>query len=228
MRLSGGSFDSALRATLKMTKKIIMCINKKGFTIIELVVVIGIFSLLSLAVAWILITSLRSNTTAWDQLQAENDAGKVLKDIVNEVRRAESSDIGAYALSTTTPYELAFYANIDNDSYKELVRFKLQGTELIKGITKPSGNPLDYNSTTEQFSTIARDVVNIQKNDPLFYYYDKNYSGTQSALTPPVNITDVRMVKAVIEIDRNPTKSPIILTAQSMVQIRSLGDGITN
>ncbi|MEK7644145.1 MAG: type II secretion system protein [Patescibacteria group bacterium] len=204
-----------------------MGINKKGFTLLEMVVVLAIFSLLSLAIAWILINSLRSNTTAWDQLQAENDAGKTLKDIVNEARRAESSDIGAYALSTTTAYELAFYANIDNDSFKELVRFKLVGTDLTKGITKPSGNPLDYLPATESVTTIARDVVNIGRGDPLFYYYDKNYNGTQAALTEPINITEVRMVKVRIEIDRNPAKSPIILTAESMTQIRSLGAGIT-
>lgn len=199
-----------------------MRLDKKGFTVLELIVVVGIFSVLCLVVAWILVASLRSNTTAWDQLQAENDAGKVLKDIVNLARKAETSDIGGFALATTTAYEFAFYANIDNDAYKELVRYKLSGTELTKGVTEPSGNPLEYNPSAEETTTIARDVVNIQKGDPLFLYYDKNYTGAQSAMSAPVEAANARMVKVKIEIDRNPTKSPVILTAESMTQIRSL------
>src|SRR3989338_884188 len=141
-----------------------------GITLIEVLVSLGIFSLLALSVAWILINSIRHNAILWEQLQTQNDGRRVLREVVDVARRAETSSIGSYPLVTTTAYELSLYANIDRDSFRERVRFfaDTASNTLRMGVIKPSGNPLTYNSANEIITVIAQSVVNDDLNRPIF------------------------------------------------------------
>ncbi|MFA4831597.1 MAG: prepilin-type N-terminal cleavage/methylation domain-containing protein [Patescibacteria group bacterium] len=195
---------------------------KSGFTLIELLVSLGIFSLIILAVAWFIISSLRYNGIIWEQLSTQNDGRRVLQEIVNHVRRAEESSIGSYPIELAAPYELIFFANVDNDSERERVRYFLAGTTIKKGVVNPTGNPLRYVTSTETLVEIAHDVVNLEQESPLFFYFNESYAGTSTPLLQPVNVTAVRMVRAALELEKDPTESPVPLHVESTVQIRNL------
>ena len=195
---------------------------RRAFTVMEVAVAIGIFSLLSLAVAWILITSVRSSGIVWEQLQTQNDIDRVLHNIVDDARRAETSNIGSYPIATALDYEFIVYANIDSDSYKERVRYWLVDKTLKKGVLKPSGAPLSYNPANETVVEIAHNVTNQTDGNPVFLYYDETYIGSGAALTQPVAVTVVRVIRIRIDLERDPTKSPVPLHGESVVEVRNV------
>src|SRR3990167_8971946 len=104
--------------------------NSRGVTLVELVVAIGIFALLSLGAAEIIIIGFRSNAAIWEHLEVQRDARRAVQQVVNVVRQAETSSVGAYPLAGAGANELIVYSNINNNGYRERVRFFLDGTTL--------------------------------------------------------------------------------------------------
>ncbi|PIR76525.1 MAG: hypothetical protein COU32_01525 [Candidatus Magasanikbacteria bacterium CG10_big_fil_rev_8_21_14_0_10_42_10] len=192
-----------------------------AFTLIEVVVALGMFALISVAVGWILINSVRSTNIIWDQLGVQNDGRAALEQFVDDVRRAETSSIGGYPISSATTTEFIFYANIDNDSGREKVRFWLDGTDLKKGVVQPSGSPLGYDGE-ESVVTVAQYVVNTQENIPLFEYYDETYPATTTPLAVPENLIHIRVVKMQLELEKDASKTPVPLHVETAVSIRNL------
>jgi type II secretory pathway pseudopilin PulG len=196
--------------------------NKKGYTLFEVLIAISIFIILTFGVAWVLIISLRTNSIVWDQLGGQNEARKVLEQVVDDVRRAEESSLGSYPFEIVSEYEIIFYANIDNDSFRERVHYWLDGTTFKKGVITPSGSPLVYDPIDEQVVEIAHDVVNVSSSVPIFLYYDELYTGTQDSISDPVGLTAVRVIRLQLEIEHDVEKSPVPLHVESVVSVRSL------
>lgn len=205
------------------TKKMKISLNhKRGFTIVETLFGISIFIMIILAISlfsrniWIYNSFIFSGLT-------NADAGRqILKSITAEVRTASTADTGAYVINQATESSFIFYSDIDNDGLKEKVRYFLSGSSFQKGIIKPTGSPLIYNPTNEKISTLISNVT----NSSIFYYYDKNYDGTTAALSSPVNIPSIRLVKITITIERDPNRSPVPATFTTQVSIRNLKDNL--
>lgn len=195
--------------------------RQNGFTIVELLVALGISAMIAITVVWLIIDGLRYSNIIFEQLQTQNDGRRVLQQVIDVVRKTEESSIGGYPLASAGDYELIVYANIDDDSLRERVRFWLDDTALKKGVIKPSGSPLSY-SGAESVVEIAHSVVNIEENQPVFLYYDENYTGTEDALTQPIDEVDVRMVRVRLELEEDPTESPVPLEVESAAMIRNL------
>ncbi|OIO19289.1 MAG: hypothetical protein CO029_01165 [Candidatus Magasanikbacteria bacterium CG_4_9_14_0_2_um_filter_41_10] len=197
--------------------------SKKGFTLMEVMVAIGMFAIISVAVGWILIHSVRSTDIIWEQLATQNDGRAAVQQFVDDVRRAETSSIGSYPISDASSTSFVFYANVDNDNSREKVRFWIDGTDLKKGVIQPSGNPLNYDGE-ESVITIAESVVNIAKGIALFEYYDNTYPVTSTPLTVPDALTDIRIIRMQLELEKDPTATPVPLHVEAVVNIRNLKD----
>lgn len=195
-----------------------------GITIIEVLVSIGIFAMLSVGATWILISAFRNNAIVWEQLTTQSDGRKVLREVTDVVRRAEESSVGSYPIEVATTSTLVVYANIDSDSFRERVRFFLDDAmnRFIMGVIKPSGNPLRYQLANETTSTLAYDVVSGDHGVPIFLYYDESYTGTEPPLVQPVTSTAIRMVRIQLELEADPTATPVPLHVESLVHIRNL------
>ncbi|MBI2990026.1 MAG: type II secretion system protein [Candidatus Magasanikbacteria bacterium] len=198
--------------------------NKKnlGFSAIELIVSIGIFSLISAAATWLVIRGLRDNSVIWEQLAAQSDGRNILRQTSDDMRRAQNSSIGSYPIVLADDNEFIFYANVDKDALIERVRFWLQDSTLKKGVIKPSGSPLGYDLDSESSTEVAHEVVNQAENKPVFMYFDETYSGSEDPLETPAVPIQVRMVKIQLELEKNPAKSPAPFHVESTVQIRNL------
>lgn len=195
--------------------------NQKGFTMLELLVALGIFSLIIVSVGWLAIHGFRYNAIIWEQLKTQSDGRRVLREVSDAVRKAEASSLGSYSIADAGDYDLTIYANMDSDSDREKVRFWLDGTTFKRTVIKPSGDPFSYSGAGQTIS-MAEDAVNIAKGEAMFSYFDENYIGTGSALAQPVDVTKIRMVRVRLELEKDPTETPVPLRVESTVQIRNL------
>ncbi len=196
--------------------------NKKGFTLIETLVGMSIFVIIALLLSlfsrnvWVYNTFISGGLT-------ETDAGRqVLKTLTSEIRTASIADTGAYTIASAGASSFTFYSDIDNDGLKEKVRYFLLGTSFQKGVIKPTGSPLTYNPANEKISTLINNLV----NSVLFEYYDRNYDGTTAALSSPIDIPSVRLIKITIVLDDNPNRPPLPMTFSTQVSIRNLKDNL--
>ncbi|MFH1291997.1 MAG: prepilin-type N-terminal cleavage/methylation domain-containing protein [bacterium] len=196
-------------------------LNNQGMSLLEVLVAMAIFSLIMLGVVAMLSFSFKANKIIWEQLSTQNEGRKIVQDFINELRSATYSSIGAYPLETVGDQEIIFYSNIDDDSLRERVRYFLTGSTLKKGVTKPTGIPLSYNTSTETIIEIVHDVYNT--TTPIFYYYDQNYGYTSSTpLSQPVAMTNVKMVSFILELEEDPTASPEPFHIETKTEIRNL------
>jgi type II secretory pathway component PulJ len=195
-----------------------------GFSIIEVLVVIFILSLVGVTVATFQKDVFSLNTIISNSLTALDEARRTLKMMTAEIRPLSPSSLGAYPIAEADPTSFIFYSDINSDQLKERVRYFLDGKILKKGVIKPSGTPLTYNSANEIISEAIHDVAN--GSTPIFNYYDKNYDGTTSPLTQPVDILSVRLIKITIAIDRDPNRSPGPITLTTQVSMRNLKDNL--
>lgn len=198
---------------------------KKGFSLVEIIVVVAIFTAIFLAVMNFGEGIFSFNRSAQNNLMAQSDARRVLKTMVREMRSSSPSSLGAYPLSQAGTSSITFFSNIDNDSDKEQIRYFIQGTDLKKGTVNPSGSPLSYNQANEQVITLIRDVAN-GSSEPVFEYFDSFYTGTSSPLVMPVQATRVRLVRMTIKINKNSKESLGPVEVKSQVFLRNLKDNL--
>lgn len=195
-----------------------------GFTVIEVTVVIFIFSLVGLAYLAFQSDVFNLSRVLRDVSNAQQDARQALKIWAQEIRSASPSSLGAYPLAEAESDTLTFYSDTDKDGLKEKIRYFLDGDKLKKGTIVPSGDPLTYNPANEQVKVLVSDVAN--EGTALFEYYDTDYDGTSAPLPEPVNILSVRLIKTNLLIDRDPSRPPPALTVSTQVTIRNLKDNL--
>lgn len=195
--------------------------DKRGMTLMEVLVAMGIFVLFTVAITELLLSSFRFKDIVWEQLSTQNEGRRVVQDFVNELRTAAASSIGAYPLETAATGTIVFYSNIDADSWRERVRYFLAGDILKKGVIKPTGSPLAYNPADETVTELVHDIANATSS--LFYYYDQNYTGAaDTPMTYPINIPAVRVIGIKLILEENPRLSPAPLYIEAKTAIRNL------
>lgn len=198
---------------------------KKGFTLVELVIVIGIFGLIMVGVSNFQRDVLVNNKYAENSLSSAQDARNILRVMVKELRTASPSNNGAYAIAQAATNTITFFSDTNGDGLKEQIRYFISTTTLMKGSIIPTGSPATYNSASEIFSNLAYNIKNATST-ALFEYYDDGYAGTTTPLTQPVTVTDIRLIKINLMIDADPNKSPIPRTYTSQVNLRNLKDNL--
>lgn len=190
----------------------------KGFTLMELMITLGIFGILVLGVGTLTVSIFRYNRTLSNQLDGQRSVSRVVNRLSHELRTASSSSLGAYPIESATATSLVFFANIDDDNLKERVRYFLDGTRIQRGFIKPTGNPLVYVAANEKVDTQVENVTNTD----IFTYYDQNFTGSSAALTFPVTTTAITLVKLRVVTDREPLATPTPYEGVTMVHIRNL------
>jgi prepilin-type N-terminal cleavage/methylation domain-containing protein len=197
----------------------------RGFTLVELLVSIGILSLLIVTATTFQKDIFSLNFSLQSSLNAQLDARHVVKIIVTELRKTSPSELGAYPIALASSTGITFYSDVDNNGQTDQVRYFLSGKTIKKGVTAPSGNPLSYNMANEKLSTIINDYV-ASSTLPLFQYHTATYAGTGAPLSVPIDIPSVRLVTVNVIIDRDPGKSPVPLIVMSSVSLRNLKDNL--
>ena len=200
--------------------------GNRGVTLPELLVVVGITGIIVLALTSFQKDIFFNSKFAADSLTSAQDARSILRTMIAELRVTSPSSNGAYAIAQAATSSITFFSDTDGDGIKDQIRYYLTGTTTLKkGVVKPTGSPLVYNSANETFKTLAINLKN-SSSTPLFEYYDSGYAGTSSPMTYPLDITRIRLVKINLLIDADPNRSPVPRTYTSQTSLRNLKDNL--
>ena len=195
-----------------------------GFTLVEVIVSIGIFLVIIVAVGAFEINIFSYQRNASGSFTTVQDSQVILKTIAHDIRMASQGSDGSYALQTVATNTLMFFADTNGDGLKERIRYTLNGAKLYKAVLVPTGSPLTY-SGTESTSTVLTDVAN--GTSSAFTYYSGTYAGTTTgALAQPVTPNAVRLIQISLTLDADPKSSPNGRTYTTDVTLRNLKDNL--
>jgi len=195
-----------------------------GFTLPEIIVTTAIFTVILGAVSLFARDIFYYNTVFSSGLASYDDARKILRPIASEIRSAAQSSSGSYNIESANSTSFVFFSDINADGKKERIRYFLSSTTLRRGVIIPTGSPYQYLSANETFTNVVSNVRN--GTTSIFTYYDSNYDGTTGALSLPVSIASIRLVKITLIIDADPSKPPVPMTVTTQVSIRNLKDNL--
>lgn len=173
--------------------------DRSGFSLIEILIVIVLASSIVLVVSNLSGNISLLNGLVGQQLQSKSDVSQTLQLVTEEIQSAAPSANGAYPIDSASTSSFAFYDDINHDGTIEHVRYFVSSSSLYKGVIEPTGTPATYPTSTETLTDII-DNVTIPTSTPLFSYYDANYTGTQSPMTTPIILANVRLVQMSFEV----------------------------
>lgn len=188
-----------------------------AFTLLELIISIGIFSLVIVVWMSLFIKGLQLFPLGLRQSEAIGDAQKGINTMVKEIRSANMAENGNYTLEQASDFSFIFYSDIDHDSRVERVRYFIEDKKFKQGIINPTGNPVEYLVSNEIISVLAKNIKN--SSSPVFYYYD----GNNNVLPTEAILTQTKMMKVRLEIDVGRGRDYIL---ESYTQIRNLKENL--
>jgi prepilin-type N-terminal cleavage/methylation domain-containing protein len=208
--------------------KSIFNFTNHGFTLIEVVVSLAIFSILLFVVSSLLITVFQNPNQEIISMNNIEHAESVTSNFVDELRGAVTGNDGSYPLGLVDDNQIIFYSNhgASGISVKRF-RYYLLENILYKGIVIPTGSPLSYDVSSE----VVKPVMTVASNGsaPLFYYYDGDYNGMGNALSQPVNINQVRFVTMNLMVKNQMTTQDVsAFPVSAGAAIRNLKDNLGN
>lgn len=193
----------------------------RGFTFIEMIVVIALTVLISGTMAGLIQYFYKTNNYVLQQTQAVNSARASIQAATRDLREASYGADGSYPIVAASTSTITFFANIDTDVAFEKVRYYLSSTTLYRGGINPVGSPATYAGQTETTSLV---IPNIQNGTtPIFRYFDAN--GTE--LASPVNIRQIASITITILTDVDPNRSPVTYTLSANATLRNLRNPAT-
>lgn len=172
--------------------------TETGFTLIELIVAVAIFSIISVGLMFLVGSIFSDSSKQGMSLANADQTRKLSNQLMQELRNSVPGSNGAYPIAVANAQELTFYSNIDGGSDIERVHYYVQNGTLKKGVLKQSGSPPTYTGA-ETVRIVQNDLAN--GADPIFTYYDSDYdSSSDSPLTQPVNISQITYIKANVKV----------------------------
>lgn len=189
----------------------------RGFTLIEMLVVVALVAMVSVALSVVIVQSYRGNAYVFEAATSVDNARRGLTTSLQNLREATYGEDGAYPMAVAATSTMTFYADVDGDGPVEKVRVYLSNGTLYRGVTNAAGNPPSYSGQSEGVQTVVAYVRNATSS-PLFTYYDSD--GNQ--LATPADVAQVAFVRMSILVDLNPTRAPNVYNLQGSATLRNL------
>jgi prepilin-type N-terminal cleavage/methylation domain-containing protein len=198
---------------------------KRAFTLVEVLTTVAIMTSIMVVVSLFQYNVLNYNRSAGVSLINVTEAQAIMKNIARELRSAEPGENGEYPLAVVATSTLTFFADLNADGRSEKIRYYIASSTLYRGIIVPTGIPAVYASAQETKKILTTGLRN-SSTTPVFQYYPSSYSGTTTALTYPITISNIRLVRVDLQVDTDPNKSPIIRTYSTQIELRNLKDNL--
>ena len=192
--------------------------STRGLTLVEMIVVVSIFTMLTLAVGESISAFYRFNAYTIAQAYQVQNARRGMEHLVRDLREMTYADDGTFPLARMEDNLVGFYSDIDRDMSVEYVEYELAGETLEKRIYNASGTPPVYDVTPDETQTLSEYVQNINQNTPIFSYYD----ASGNIATATTTVIDIRYVRAEIIVNIDPVRDPGEFTLRSSSALRNL------
>ncbi len=190
-----------------------------GMTLVEVIVVVSMFTILSLAIFNGVVQFYQLNAYTIAQSYQIDHARRGLQYLVRDLREMIYADDGTFPLVSMASNTIAFYSDIDRDNSVEYVEYQLSSTTLYKRIFNATGSPPEYSTTTpDEVYTISEYVQNSLQSIPIFVYHDE----VGAAATASTTLVDVRYVTVELIINIDPIKDPGEFMLRSSAALRNL------
>lgn len=197
--------------------------KKSGFGLLELTVAVFTASSILLALVGLQRFVGEAYSFSFEEMQAVELARSGIDILVREIRKAKPSEFGSYPIEKADDQEFIFFADIDNDSRVERVRYFLEEEMLKKGVINPTDSiPAEYPIENESIKTIADYIRN--NADPIFYYYNHDWPliVEGNPLETPTRLIQTKYMRVFLRININPGKVPQNFELSSGVMLRNL------
>lgn len=191
--------------------------QQAAFTLLETVVVVAIFTILSGAVMDMIISLYRSHAYTFAQTSELYEARRGIEIMVRDVREMTFADDGQFPLVALASTSLSFFSDIDRDNSVELVELVLEGTTLNK-YTYDAIDTVYSTSSPSATYQLSEYVQNTLEGEPIFRYYDE--AGTE--VTDPSLFTDVRYVEMNVIVNVDPLRNPGQYSIRSSAALRNI------
>lgn len=184
----------------------------------EILIAMSLFGLIAVGISMFTLDILQLQIFAGESLESEEDIKQTLEVIIPEIRSMAAANNGSYLIMAASSSSFSFFSDINSDGLIERVRYFLDSNNFKKGIIVPTVNPITYDSASEKITTLISDVVPAN----IFSYYDEVYDGSQPSLGVPVDISQIRLVRVEIIVDKNPLTPPLPVKISIFADIRNL------
>ena len=185
--------------------------RNEGYTLLELIFVIGITGMMTLALVSSVVTTSRGYQYLDHQSRAAVDLSNTLNR-VSKVIRGTTDVIDAQA-NTLTIY--GYFS--PNDAVVKKIRYFKSGNKLMVGVIPPTGAGPNYtdNQSDEEVSVLQDNLS--MGSSSIFTYYDA--SGTQ--LTGTFATTQIKQIGLNMAINPKPTILEKPISNQTIVTLRN-------
>src|ERR1700742_4397347 len=121
--------------------------NKRGFTLIEMLVTIAIFGVVIIGITYLLRIIFTNSTTNPNALNAIDQAQSAASNFVSQIRDATYGNDGSFPLGEASTSEIIFYSPYGSTGSTTVDRIRnfVSTSTLYEGVTVPSGSPSSYN-----------------------------------------------------------------------------------
>lgn len=194
--------------------------KQSGFTMLEVVISLGIFSIIIVVISLLITTIFTQNSLSESRSSIDTQSLVMLRNFAAELRAAQTAHDGSYPIARADDDEVMVFTDLRGDNTVERVRYFIENTTLKRGELAPSGQPLGYDPGNEVVHTL---VENIVPAPPYFIYYGGSFDGVSSTdpLIQPITPTDVTVVEIDVRVDPKVLQQdPRVLNTR--VMIRSL------
>ncbi len=189
----------------------------RGLTFVEMIVTVGVFGMIMVAIVNSILFFYRANTSSIEQEYQVEHARRGAELIIRDLREMTYADTGAYPLATMGSSTITFYTDTDTDGSIERIRYTLTGTNLFRNVTEASGSPTNYTGGGAT-TTVSRFIRNNEEGTPFFRYY--NASNTE--VTAPSAIATVVSVTVNLVVDIVTVHTPGKFTLKESATLRNL------
>lgn len=196
---------------------IILDKKRSGMTLVETIVVLALFSLLSITIMTVVASFYSYNAYTIAQSYQVDSARRGIELLVRDLREMTYSDNGAFPLVECATTSVKFYSDIDRDDSVELVRYELIDQTLYKYIYEASGVPADYPNEPSRTEIISEYVHNELEDVVMFTYYDN-----QGLVLSGVGVSEVRHIDVVLVVNVDPIREPGKFHLKSSASLRNL------
>ena len=193
--------------------------GSKGFTLVEMLVVISLFSLIMLAMTSSIASLYRTNARAFAQSYEVFHARHGIEAATRDIREMTFGDDGTYPLVAMSSTSISFFSDIDRDNSVEFVKYVLSTTTLYRYVYHATGTPVIYSSTTPDATYTISEYVqnNLQSTSTFRYFVD---GGKPAVATSTV--TDIRYISLDVIVNVDPNRDPGEYTLHSSISPRNL------